>query len=182
MSAVSYHLCHLNIGKAAAPLLDPKMASFVENLERINNLAYQSPGFVWHLQIDIYNPEHLAMYGEPGVIFNLSVWESIESLYTYVYRSQHAEMMKFRKSWFAEMEGPHYVLWWLPTGELPTLEDGKKRIAHLADHGPTAHAFTFKDSFSNPTAIGKEDLPGQALLLPRSSTSISLEQKAGRTL
>ena len=148
-----YHLCHLNIGKARAPLFDPVMAGFLAKLEEINNLAYQSPGFVWHLQIDIYNPDDLAMYGEPGMLFNLSVWESTEALFTYVYRSNHAQVMRSRKDWFGEMEGPNYALWWLPAGELPTLEDGKQRIANLAKHGSTPHACTFKESFPSPALI-----------------------------
>jgi hypothetical protein len=166
MSASNYHLCHLNIGPARAPLTDPIMAGFVSKLDEINNLAYQSPGFVWHLQIDIYNPEHLAMYGEPGMLFNLSVWESVDALQAYVYRSQHAKMMQARRQWFGEMDGPNYVLWWIPAGELPTLEEGKKRLAHLAAHGPTPEAFSFKQPFSPPIehsdllqATGMPDLP-----------------------
>ena len=143
-----YHLCHLNIGKARAPLFDPVMAGFLNKLEEINNLAYESPGFVWHLKIDIYNPADLAMYGEPGMLFNLSVWESPEALQAYTYQSQHGKMMKHRKEWFGDMEGlPNYVLWWLPVGQLPTLDDGKKRIAHLAQFGPSPAAFTFKSLF-----------------------------------
>jgi hypothetical protein len=146
----TYHLCHLNIGKARGSLLDPQMAGFLSKLEEINNLAYQSPGFIWHLQIDIYNPEDLAMYGEPGLLFNLSVWKSLEALHGYVYRSHHADMMKLRKEWFADMDGPNYVLWWLPADELPTLEDAKIRLASLSKKGPTPHAFTFKHPFPYP--------------------------------
>lgn len=168
MPGQNYHLCHLNIGKARAPLFDPQMAEFVAKLEEINNLAYQSPGFVWHLQIDIHNPEHLAMYGEPGILFNLSVWESIESLYTYVYRSQHAQMMKSRKDWFGEMEGPNYVLWWLSADEIPTLEEGKNKINHLATHGPTQHAFTFNKPFPSPASVSMpEKSSAEMMLLPR---------------
>lgn len=169
MSQQQYHLGHINIGRARAPLFDPLMAGFLSKLEEINNLAYQSPGFVWHLQIDIYNPEDLAMYGEPGIIFNLSVWESAEALYTYVYRSQHAQMMKSRKDWFGEMDGPTYALWWLPADELPTLEEGKRRIAHLASHGPTADAFTFKEPFPNPAlANTHKDLTEGTMIFPQS--------------
>ncbi len=169
MSNQHYHLAHLNIGLARAPLFDPVMAGFLAKLEEMNNLAYDSPGFVWHLKIDIYNPEDLAMYGEPGVLFNLSVWESVESLYTYVYRSQHGTMMKSRRDWFNPMDGPSYALWWLPVEELPTLADGKKRIAHLAAHGPTPHAFTFKDSFPNPAAVPQPQREGALILQPQSS-------------
>jgi hypothetical protein len=174
MPEQQYHLAHLNIGRARAPLFDPVMAGFLAKLDEINNLAYQSPGFVWHLQIDIHNPEDLAMYGEPGVIFNLSVWESMEALYTYVYRSQHAQMMKSRKDWFGEMEGPNYALWWLPVDELPTLEDGKKRIASLTAHGSTAYSFTFKEPFPNPASANdpEESADGTMLLRPHSPSRI----------
>lgn len=157
MPESKYHLCHLNIGKARGALTDPVMAEFVANLDRINQLAYSSPGFVWHLQIDINNPDDLAMYGEPGILFNLSVWESVEALHNYVYRSHHAQMMKSRKQWFGEMEGPNYVLWWVPAGEIPTLEEAKSRLAYLAAHGPSAYAFTFKESFPAP----QEDVEAQ---------------------
>jgi hypothetical protein len=179
MSEQQYHLCHLNIGKARAPLFDPIMAGFLAKLEEINNLAYESPGFVWHLKIDIYNPEDLAMYGEPGMLFNLSVWESTEALFTYVYRSQHAQMMKLRKEWFGEMEGPNYALWWLPAGQLPTLEDGKKRIAHLAAHGPSAHAFTFKNPFPNPVEASQmENTEGTILLHPNQPQRMFLDKES----
>jgi len=178
MAGQQYHLCHLNIGKARAPLFDPIMAGFLAKLDEINNLAYQSPGFVWHLKIDIYNPDDLAMYGEPGMLFNLSVWESVEALYGYTYRSEHAQMMKSRKEWFGEMEGPNYALWWLPADELPTLEDGKKRIAHLAMHGPTAHAFTFKTPFPNPALVPKpEDFVDEAILLHQQSASWMVDEE-----
>ena len=142
-----YHLCHLNVGPAQAPLNDPQMAGFVENMDRINKLAYDSPGFVWHLQIDINNPEDIAMYGVPGLLFNMSVWESVEALRQYTYKGMHSEMMKFRREWFGEMKGPNYVLWWIPAGTLPTLEEAKQRLAHLEANGPTPIAFDFKHPF-----------------------------------
>jgi hypothetical protein len=151
------------------------MEGFVNNLDTINNLAYQSPGFVWHLQIDIHNPEHLAMYGEPGLLFNLSVWESIEALHAYVYRSQHALMMQSRRQWFGEMNSPNYVLWWIPAGELPTLEEGKKRIAHITAQGPTPYAFSFKQSFP-PLIVAGDPSFDQA-----NDASESAPQDASRT-
>ena len=151
LSSVQYHLCHLNIGPARAPLTDPQMSGFVAKLDEINQLAYQSPGFVWHLQIDINNPEDLAMYGEPGWLFNLSVWESVEALSQYVYHSGHLKVMQMRSQWFQKMEGPNYVLWWLPVDQLPTLEEAKIRLAHLTANGPTPYAFTFKQPFPPPS-------------------------------
>ncbi len=147
MSLTQYHLCHLNIGPAKAPLHDASMGEFVANLERINQLAYDSPGFVWHLKIDIYNPEDLAMYGVPGFLFNLSVWESVEALKQYTYQGPHAEMMKKRRNWFGEMDTPNYVLWWIPAGIKPTLEEAKLRLAKLQTEGPSLAAFDFRHPF-----------------------------------
>lgn len=157
-SAVSYryHVCHLNIGPARAPLTDPLMEGFVSRLAEINTLASQSPGFVWQLQVDIYNPEHLAWYGEPGLLFNLSVWENIESLYHFTYKvPEHVQMMKSRRNWFGEMEGPNYVLWWVPAGQIPSLMEAKERIAYLKKHGASEQAFTFKEPFPPPSSAGE---------------------------
>ncbi len=43
------HLAQFNIGKIKHPLDDPRMAGFVDNLDRINALADISPRFVWRL-------------------------------------------------------------------------------------------------------------------------------------
>lgn len=162
MSEQRYHLCHLNVGPARAPLHDPLMADFVANLERINELAYQSRGFVWHLKIDIYNPADLAMYGVPGQLFNLSVWETVEDLKNYTYKGPHAQIMSRRREWFGKMDGPNYVLWWMPADMLPTLEEAKLRLAHLEAYGPTEAAFDFKHAFepvySVLAAAGSDDM------------------------
>ncbi len=153
MANQHYHLCHLNIGIAKGTLDSPVMEGFVSRLDEFNNLAYASPGFVWHLQIDLNNPEHLAMYGEPGIIFNLSVWESLESLRSYVYQSDHVKMMQLRRQWFEEMQTPNYVLWWKPAGSLPTVQEGKERLAYLTRHGATEQAFGFRQPFPPPAMV-----------------------------
>lgn len=107
------------------------------------------------------------MYGVPGLLFNLSVWESVEALHHYVYQSDHLKMMQKRREWFGEMETPNYVLWWIPAGQLPTLEEGKQRISYLTNQGPSPAAFTFKQSFPPPSAEQLvEDLEKPALIHP----------------
>ncbi len=167
INARKFHLCHLNIAPAQAPIHDPIMAGFVENLDKVNQLAYQSPGFVWHLKIDINNPEDLALYGEVGILFNLSAWESVEALWNYTYKSEHSLIIKRRREWFKEVEGFNYVLWWKAAGELPSLEEAKARLHYLNTHGPTEHAFIFKKQFSPPSnALGIDIL--RELKLPAS--------------
>ena len=49
------HLAEVNIGKFRYPTTDPRMAEFMDNLDRINALAERSPGFVWRLVGDNNN-------------------------------------------------------------------------------------------------------------------------------
>ncbi|MBX2861648.1 MAG: DUF3291 domain-containing protein [Vampirovibrio sp.] len=143
----AYHLCHLNVAPAVAYIHDKPMAGFVENLPRVNQLAYESPGFVWHLKVDINNPDDLTMYGEPGMLFNLSVWESVESLWDYTRSPEHTKMMDRRREWFCEMSTPNYVLWWISKDIRPTLKEAKERLKLLTEIGPNEHAFTFERRF-----------------------------------
>ena len=40
-------------------------------------------------------------------------------------------------------------------GHIPTIEEGIERLDHLRAHGPTAHAFTFRDTFPAPPPIDR---------------------------
>ena len=44
------HLAQLNIGKFRFPTDDPRMAGFMQNLDRVNAIAERSEGFVWRLK------------------------------------------------------------------------------------------------------------------------------------
>jgi len=39
------------------------------------------------------------------------------------------------------------ALWWIPIGHIPSIDEAKKRIAHLNAYGPTQFAFDFKHIF-----------------------------------
>ena len=43
------HLAQINIGTLKAPMDAPETAGFADNLDRINALAEDQPGFVWRL-------------------------------------------------------------------------------------------------------------------------------------
>ena len=87
----------------------------------------------------------------------MSVWESPEALFDYVYKSGHIQVLSRRKEWFERSDTPSMVLWWVPVGALPTLEDGLERLAHLTRHGPSEHAFTFKNRFPAPSGTAVRD-------------------------
>ncbi len=142
-----YHIAQVNIARMRAPLDQPEMAGFVARLAEINALADQSPGFVWRLQTEAGDATYLRPYEDDRILFNLSVWESIEQFKDYVYRSAHREMLRQRKEWFEQMESMHMTMWWISAGHIPTVEEAKQRLEHLRQHGETAHAFTFKRIF-----------------------------------
>ena len=142
-----YHVAQVNIGRIKAPLDDPIMSGFVARLDEINALADHSPGFVWRLQTSAGNATYFRPYGDDRVLMNMSVWESVEPLRHYVYRTAHAELLRQRGDWFEKFAGVYAALWWVPIGHVPGIDEAKKRLAHLDEHGPTQFAFTFNAIF-----------------------------------
>ncbi len=145
-----YELAQLNVARAVAPLDDPRMAGFVARLEEINRLAERSPGFVWRLQGPSGDATDHRVDDDPLVIVNLTVWDSPEALHDFTYRSDHRTVFAQRFDWFERWEGPSVVLWWQPAGTVPDLADAVRRLRLLAEQGPTAEAFTFRQRFAPP--------------------------------
>ena len=150
-----YHLAQINIARMRAPLDDPLMQGFVAGLEPVNALADDAPGFVWRLQTDAGDATSLQVFDDAMLIVNMSVWESIGALKTYVYESQHVAFVKQRKAWFERFNGVYYALWWVPAGHVPTVEEAKGRLEHLKKHGESAHAFKFTKVFPAPGTLAE---------------------------
>jgi hypothetical protein len=145
----AYQLAQLNIAQMRTPMESPEMADFVANLDRINALADNAPGFVWRLAGDEGNATALRPFGADTLV-NMSVWASVEALNDYVYKTAHVEIMKRRKEWFDRMQQAYVVLWWVPAGHRPDETEAQQRLQTLRESGPTAHAFTFKQMFPAP--------------------------------
>ena len=116
---MNFHLAQVNVGRILAPLDSPVMAGFVDNLDKINMLAETSPGFIWRLKDDANNATSIRMYDDDRIIMNMSVWETPDHLYQYVYKSMHGEFLKRRREWFEKMGEMYYVMWYVPVGHLP---------------------------------------------------------------
>jgi len=147
---MNFHLAQINIGRLVAPLDDPKIAGFAAQLDPINALADAAPGFVWRLQSASGNATELAYNDDPFVIVNMSVWTSVEALRNYVYTSRHIEAFRDRAKWFEKMDKPHYCLWWIPAGHIPGVSEGRERLEHYQQHGPTPYSFWFSKLFPAP--------------------------------
>jgi hypothetical protein len=147
----NHELAQLNIGALTAPLDSPPLADFVANLDRINALAERSPGFRWRLVSEAGNATAFRPMGE-NVIVNLSVWQDLDSLRAFVFRSDHVEIMRRRGEWFERMPDAYLALWWVPRGHRPTLDEALERLQHLRDHGASPHAFGFRTPQPAPDA------------------------------
>ena len=152
-----WHLAQINIGKMVAPEGDPRVQPFFDALDRVNALAEASPGFVWRLTGDGNNATDIQATADPLLLINMSVWDDAESLFAFVYRSSHTEVMVRRREFFEKFDGSYQALWWVPAGSIPMINDGLSRLWHLDRFGPTACAFTFKSRFHAPNRTGDPD-------------------------
>jgi len=147
----NYHLAQINVAELKAPLDSPQLRDFVDNLDRINALAEGSPGFVWRLTGDGNDATGLRPMGEK-IIVNYSIWRDVETLKSFVYSTAHVEILKRKREWFERMK-LNYVLWWVPAGHVPTVEQAVAKLEHLRAHGPSADAFHFGEAYSAPDVV-----------------------------
>jgi hypothetical protein len=159
---MDYVLAQINFGRLAAPLDSPRIADFVAALDSVNAAADGAPGFVWRLQTEDGNAVAVRAFeadavGAPGgLIINMSVWESIETLAAYAYGEPHRAVLRRRREWFEQMKEVSTALWWVPRGHVPTVAEAEERVAHLRAHGPTPRAFTFRVHFPPPSDAAVE--------------------------
>ena len=139
-----FHLAQLNIARVLVSKDDPTMADFFAQIDEINAVADQAEGFVWRLQDDSGNATDIQAFDDDAWIVNMSVWESVEALYQYTYYSDHVEVFRRKSEWFSKVDEMTMVLWWVPAGHIPDVEEAKERLEYLNEHGVTPYAFTLQ--------------------------------------
>ncbi len=144
MTHAGHHLAQLNVGRLAAPVDDPRVAEFMGALDRVNGIGKRSPGFVWMMEGSGEpgkgNTEN-CIAGDPQFVANLTVWTDVASLEQFVWNTVHRQFYARRTEWFQVMGAQHFVMWWVPEGHRPTLDEGLARLEHLRAHGASDHAF-----------------------------------------
>jgi len=86
------------------------------------------------------------------MIINLSVWETPEHLQDFVYRSTHTSFLRRRREWFVKLDDAYLVCWWIPAGQVPSVEEAVERLERLRRDGVSDEAFTLRDLRPAPGA------------------------------
>lgn len=152
------HIAELNIGRLVAPTDDPRVAEFMNALDRINGMGKRMPGFVWMMEGSgepgTGNTEN-NIGDDPQFVANLTVWEDVASLETFAFGTVHRQFYERREAWFEVLGQMHFVMWPVEPDHRPTLEEGMARLDALRRDG------------DGPEAFGSEWVRGQGLVEPR---------------
>jgi len=137
-------LAELNVGRLVAPTDDPRVKAFMDNLDFINGLGRQMPGFVWMME-GLAEPgginEEIIIEGDPLLVPNLSVWQDVESLERFVWGTVHKKFYDRRAEWFEVLGEMHFVMWWVPDGHRPSLAEALLKLDERRTKGDSKHAF-----------------------------------------
>ena len=165
-----WHLAQYNRGLFNQPLDHPDMAEFTNSLDRINAIAESSPGFVWRLIGDDGESSSFVdvpRASDPLIAPNLSVWTGVDALHDFMYKTDHVSYLRRRADWFQKQDGPIAVLWWIPAGTTPSIDEAVRRLDLLAKQGPSEHAWTFRNPFPKPDHQPDGEIPmNQQVLIP----------------
>ncbi len=145
---MSFQLAEFNIGTLQYDWEDPRVADFRDNLDRVFALAERSPGYIWHLgeaemeaaQLDANGP----LGGDPRTASTLSVWRDLPSLEHFVFRTLHKRFYDRRAEWYGPQSawgGHRLVMWWVPAGHRPSIQEAAARLEQLAREGDSDTAF-----------------------------------------
>ncbi|WP_264404649.1 DUF3291 domain-containing protein [Vibrio owensii] len=141
-------LAQLNIAFSKYPLNAPEIRDFVDNLDLVNGIAEQSEGFVWRLKDESGDATSIKLFDDPNIIVNMSVWDNVDALKNFMFRTHHRDFMRRKGEWFHRLAEDTYVLWWVEDNHQPTPEEALERLKYLRENGDTPYAFTFKTNFT----------------------------------
>ena len=128
---MSQHLAQFNIARIKYPLDDPRMADFVGNVARVNGLADGIEGFVWRLADASGNAMGMQVYDDPRVLPNLTVWENVEALERFVWKTVHSRFYGRRAEWFEHIETPSGAVAY--RGRASAADGGRRRAARASE-------------------------------------------------
>ena len=109
----------------------PEMQDFNDALDSVNALADRSEGFVWRLVSDPDNQQADLVFNADTWLVNLSVWKGLDQLLSFIRSDLHLSVMRRRQEWFIPQNEATMVLWWIPEGHIPTVQEAQERLLAL---------------------------------------------------
>ena len=145
-----FQLAQINIARLLAPVDDPKIADLSRSWTKSTHWPRTRRDLSGDCSPTAAMPPTFRTPTIPFVIVNMSVWESVEALRDYTYTTRHVDVFRDRARWFEKAAQPHYCLWWVPEGHIPTVAEGRERLEHYQRHGATPFSFWFSQRFPAP--------------------------------
>lgn len=134
-------IAEYDIARCHKPLDHPVMNDFVESIDTVFALAESCEGFIWRHKEDDDGVENYLIDGDPLMVENLSVWQSVSDLHNFLYRSHHIDYMKRGREWFSKLDFTTVALWYVKDGYQPSIEESRERLKHLQTHGDSEYVF-----------------------------------------
>lgn len=146
-------------GMFIEPADHPNNVGFLERNDPILAAIKHAPGFLGRSGYDgdpgpeswgdeVY-PHFYVERGDGWSPATLSLWQDLESPMAFSYFGLHAEALRHGRDWFEKPTWPPLVTWWVDDTVIPMWRDGVERHEYLHDHGPTPHAFSFKQPYDS---------------------------------
>jgi len=139
-------LAQFNIARIRYPLDDPRMKEFVDNIDLIHRVADRVKGLVHRVKAEGQTDStSTVVFGDPTIVPNLTIWDSVQSLKDFVFKTMHKRFFDNRDKWFIDnLTLPKNVMWYVPDGYIPTMQEGESRLLRLAAIGNSEYAFDWK--------------------------------------
>lgn len=141
-----------NIARSRWPLEDSRMAEFTQAVDRMNDLAKRSPGYVWRLE-DETGPDAPVFPGDPRMTFTLSVWEDVDALRQFTWNTIHKRFRMRRDEWFEPLDKAYLAIWPIAPGHRPTGSEALEMLDKLHREGPSDAVFGTETLIAEPHAL-----------------------------
>lgn len=142
-------LATFNIATAKKPPGSGEMAVFESMLDAVHALAERSPGFVWRMKTE---DGSLLLDERSRDLLNVAVFEDVAALRDFTFNTIHKKAMHRSEGLFKHPEIYH-VMWWVPDGHQPSIDECYRRLEILQTEGPSVRAFGWDEIFQPSEAM-----------------------------
>jgi hypothetical protein len=116
---------------------EPEVQPFVDGIDAVYAVAERSAGFIWRFN----DYENLAPAPVGPAARTLSIWQDVDGLKHFVFKTLHGRFYDRKSEWFLAAREPMMVLWNVSPDTRPTMDEAYKKLETLRSEGPSPQAF-----------------------------------------